>query len=296
MAMTAPPADFDRLKTTIAARYGGLSRRLRQVAQFVVKNPNDLALDTISLIAGRAEVQPSTLIRFAKAFGYGGFTEMQRVFRARLVAQAPSYAERIHSLRRRRGRGSLARPLNVLDEFVSTSVASLEHLRQTVPAESLERAIKLLAAAPMIHVVGQRRSFPIAAYLAYGLSQLGRPARLVDGLGGMLAAQTRFIAECDVLLAISFRDYAPEVVDVVHQTRALGAPIVAITDSPLSPLAPASTVCFEVQDVAVDGFRSLAASMCLAQALIIGLGARLEQSAFRRRARRKTTPQKSAAR
>jgi DNA-binding MurR/RpiR family transcriptional regulator len=139
----------------------------------------------------------------------------------------------------------------------------------------------------MIHVVGQRRSFPIAAYLAYGLSQLGRPARLVDGLGGMLAAQSRLIAERDVLLAISFRDYAPEVVDMVHQTRALGAPIVAITDSPLSPLAPASTVCFEVQDVAVDGFRSLAASMCLAQALVIGLGARLEQRAFRRRSRRK---------
>jgi DNA-binding MurR/RpiR family transcriptional regulator len=63
----------------------------------------------------------------------------------------------------------------------------------------------------------------------------------------------------------------------------------------LSPLAPASTVCFEVQDVAVDGFRSLAASMCLAQALIIGLGARLEQCAFRRRVRRKGKTRKLAA-
>tara|TARA_B000000460_G_scaffold220097_1_gene171494 strand:+ start:66 stop:206 length:141 start_codon:yes stop_codon:yes gene_type:complete len=42
--------------------------------------PNEMSLETIDVIAQRAEVLPSSLIRFAKSLGFSGFGEMQKVF------------------------------------------------------------------------------------------------------------------------------------------------------------------------------------------------------------------------
>jgi len=45
--------------------------------------------------------------------------------------------------------------------------------------------------------------------------------------------------------------------------------IIAITDSRLSPIAASSDVVFEIKDAEVRQFRSLTASLCLAQTLVI---------------------------
>ena len=77
--MSNKPTDsLETLRTEIAQQYDELSPRLKQVASYVLDNPNDIALETLSVIAGRCDVQPSTIVRFAKLFGYSGASEMQR--------------------------------------------------------------------------------------------------------------------------------------------------------------------------------------------------------------------------
>ena len=53
-------------------------------------------------------------------------------------------------------------------------------------------------------------------------------------------------------------------------------PVIAITDSPFSPLAPSATVQFEIVEADYSGFRSLSATLCLAMALAVATGARRE--------------------
>ncbi len=88
-AKTPVPESFEALKAAIAERYPSLSRQLQKIARFVLENPDEKALETVTTIAGRAEVQPSSMIRFAQALGYDGFSTMQQVFRWNLVARAP---------------------------------------------------------------------------------------------------------------------------------------------------------------------------------------------------------------
>ncbi len=96
--MTAAADSYDALRAEISARHDGLSRQLQKIARFALSHPNEMALETVAAIAAMAEVQPSSLIRFAKAFRFDGFSEMQRVFRSRLVDRVPSYSERIKGL------------------------------------------------------------------------------------------------------------------------------------------------------------------------------------------------------
>lgn len=276
------PQSYDELRAEISAEHGSLSKRLRQIAEFALANPNDMALATVSEIAARANVQPSTLIRFAKAFGYDGFTAMQRVFRLRLTDQQPSYSERIKVIQKR-GASAPVTPASMLDSFTEASIQALRHLREETRADLLNSAVAMLARANALHVVGQRRAFPVAAYLAYGLNHLGRRAFLVDSVGGMSAEQGSAVHKGDTLIAVSFAPYSPETLAVTEAALKAGASIIAITDGPLSPLAPLARICLEVEEAEVESFRSLSACMCLALTLVVSLGHRLESSQQERR-------------
>lgn len=264
---------FDELKIKISSEHDRLSKRLRQIAEFAIAEPDQMALETVATIGNRAKVQPSTLIRFAKHFGYDGFSDMQRVFRSRLIDRALTYSQRIREAQA----GGITPTLtgDVLAHFVEADHAALQHLRAETPPVDLDVAVELMAQAEIVGVVAQRRSFPIAAYLAYGLTHLGRRAHLIDGVGGMGAEQARLLGPRDLLIAISFKPYAPETLETVAAAAQRGVKILAMTDTALSPLPPLAAVSFEVEEASLHGIRSLTASMCLAVTLVVGLGQKL---------------------
>lgn len=270
----APPATYEEMVREISTRYEGLSKRLKQIAQFALDNPNDFAIQTIAGIAGRAHVQPSSLIRFAKAFGFEGFSDVQRLFQQRLLETRPSYTDRLQALRRELGAAAERHPLSVLSQFAEANVAALEHLCQEIENEKLVQAVEILDRAEIIHVVAYRRAFPVAASFYYALSQFGRRAHLIDNAGGLGPEQRGLIGPRDAVFVTSFANYTPAVVETAAEAFAAGVPVVAVTDRPLSPLTAHSTVCFFVEDASVHAFRSLGASLCLVQALAVTLGAR----------------------
>jgi DNA-binding MurR/RpiR family transcriptional regulator len=269
-APAATPATADELRAAILARYEGLSKRLQQVARHVLDEPDDLALETLAVIAERSGVQPSAIVRFAKTFGFEGASQMQRLFRDGLLAgrRAPAYGERVRRFSRtveaQAARGEL------LDEFIEGASAALANLRQTAPRADLEAAIALLRRADTVYVVGFRRSFPVASYLAYSLQQAGKRTVFIDGVAGLARQQVQTLTPKDLLLAVSYQPYSEETVEAVTTAAALGAKVLSLSDSLVSPIAKPATVTLQVRESEIRGFRSLSASMCLAQALVIG--------------------------
>jgi DNA-binding MurR/RpiR family transcriptional regulator len=277
---------FDALKDSISSAYPRLSKQLQQIARFALQQPNELALGTVAAVAELAGVQPSALIRFANALGFGGFSELQQVFRARLLERSGSYRERIHRMRRD---GEAAAPAaGVLHEFVGEAINELGHLEDSVRSADLALAVRLICDAPRVHLLAQRRAFPVAAYLAYALGQLELKTELLTGIGGMLADALRNVERHDVLVVASYQNNSADVIDAAAGAHPRGEPVIAITDSPLSPLKPAARVCFELGTGDNPAFRSLVAPLCLAQALVVSAGHRLtepKQSAKRPKAK-----------
>jgi len=270
----SPPASFDVLSASISARYESLRGQMRQIAKVAIEHPTDVALHTVAEVARRADVQPSSVVRFAQSFGYPGFSELQEVFRSRLIAQSSSYSERIAALRSARLERKQTGPEANLADFVDNGLAALQQLRESVAPKDLARAADLLDAAEVIYILAQGRSFPVAWYIAYTLNRFGVSSQLLDGLGGMNAQRLRLARRSDALIAISFKDYAPEVVALVAATAKRNVPVVAITDGPLSPLAGSARVRLDVEAGDAQPFRSLVAPMCLAQTLVVTFGDR----------------------
>ncbi|HET7911197.1 MAG TPA: MurR/RpiR family transcriptional regulator [Pseudolabrys sp.] len=272
-ANTKPARSYADLNREISGRYESLSKRLRQIAEFALKHPNEIAIESIAVIAQHAGVQPSALIRFAKAFGFEGFSDLQRIFQQRLRESRPSYSERIAAMREELNAQRDHGPQAILTRFAEANIAALQHLCEETKAGDLDRAVQILRRAETIHLVAQRRSFPLAAYLYYALSKIGRRAHLIDAVGGMDTEQRQLMEPRDALVAVTYADYTPRVVETVTFAAQRKVPVIGITDQPLSPLTAQCDVVFYVEDAAVHDFRSLGASMCLAQALVVALGA-----------------------
>jgi len=273
---------YENLARAIADVYPTLPNRLQGIARFALDNPDQMALSTVATIGQAAGVPPSAVIRFSNALGFAGFLALQRVYRERLVARSATYRERIESLRQRGGSNGVLQPL------ADSAIGELEQLREHVDPGLFRRAAAFLLAASRVHVLAQRRAFPVAAYLAYGLSQLEVPAFLLDGVGGLLRQQVSLLRRGDLLIAASFRNYSPEVVEAATICHGNDVPVIALTDHAVSPLAKAATLRFDLGDNLALPFRSLVGPMCAAQALVMSVGyAQAEHAARGKRARKR---------
>jgi len=274
---SAPPRDFATLKALIAERAAEFPKRLTQIAGFALEHPDEIAFGTVSSIAEQAAVQPSALVRFAQAMGYQGFSDMQEVFRSRLRDRILNYGERLEQLRAHAQETS--KPHVIFQGFCEASAKSIAALEEKLSPDDLDRAVDRLSAADTIYLIGLRRSFPIASYMAYAFGKLGVKAILVDAVGGLAAEQITFAGPRDAVLAISFTPYASETVTLARAAAERGVPVVSVTDSPFSPLAQMAGLWIEISEANFEGFRSMAATLTLAMTLTVAVAERREAQA-----------------
>jgi DNA-binding MurR/RpiR family transcriptional regulator len=285
------PTSFHEFTDAVGAALPRLSPQQRLIAQHVLDHPDGFALGTAATVAEAAGVQPSALVRFANAMGFSGFSELQQLFRTRLLEQAGTYRQRISAMAANGARGESGNGARragqppPLHSFIEQAAADLQRLEGAASDAALREAARLLCRARRVHVLAQRRAFPVAAYLYYALGQLDLRVQLHDGVGGMLGESVRQIERGEVLLVTSFRNYSPEVVDAAASVHARGVQVIALTDQPLSPLKPAASVLLLTGSGAPAQVRSLVAPMCLAQALVVYTGQGLVEPGKRGRRR-----------
>lgn len=272
----------ENLRQAIIKRSPKLSKRLQQVAKYVLDHPNDLALETLVVIADRFGGQPSTIVRFAKAFGFDGASQMQRLFRDEMLSQSSivGYNDRIRQFNLLHADEDVNDPLHLFDEFTRGSLLALENIRADIDQNALIKAVEMISKAKTIYTIGFRRAFPVAVYLTYALQKAGKRCVLMDGTGGLFVDQVSGITAEELLIATSYYPYSAETLDIVSRASEQTSNIIAITDSQLCPTFARATISFEVKEAEVRGFRSLTASMCLAQALVVSytFGNKLDQS------------------
>ncbi len=277
MPTATTSAPVDRLLRQISAEYEHLSKQLKLIARYVEQHRDHIGLDGIQDVARHCGVQPSAVVRFAKHFGYTGFSEMQKVFRdvlSRQIAPTRNYRARIREVIES-GAGTLS-SAEIAGEFLGGAMAGMQELSNGLDARAFGKAVDLLAATESVWIAGSRRSFAVAAYLDYALQHTDKRIHLVTALGSMHEGQMRSTRDGDVLVAISFAPYAEETLAMVHAAHARNVKIIAITDSRMSPVARDAAATLLVQDHATFGFRSLTSTMALAQSLFIALAYRLE--------------------
>jgi DNA-binding MurR/RpiR family transcriptional regulator len=289
MKFYRPPETYEELIKLIHDRYENMSKSYQRIALFLTQNPNDVAVLSVNAIAQKCGIHASSFVRYAQSLGYKGFKELQLVFQRRLSTAAPGFDARVRALEDELG-GVRQGDMGFLAGLVTRDVASLQDMLATMNPAHLAEAAELMEQADTIYLVGQLRSEPVVELLRYVLTMLGKRTVLLDAGGGLATHMAKVARPDDLLFVVSFRFYATEVVNVAEETAARGVPIVAMTDSTLSPYSKLARVLFAVPEHEYTFSRSLAAPMCLAQALCVALASRLQKNSSNPRIPVVTTP------
>jgi DNA-binding MurR/RpiR family transcriptional regulator len=264
--ITGPPASVDEFRARLDDILDDLPRRLRQCADYIAANTDRIAVSTVAELAAGADVPPSAVMRFCQILGFSGFSEMQRLFREAYSPGWPDYSTRLKNLKE----GGAGSPTALLAEFIEAGRQSLEALAKSADEVALQQAVGVLAGADTVHVVGLRRAFPVASYLAYVFEKMSVPAMLHDGVGKL---DHRFaLRPNDAVLAITFAPYSEETLTLAQDAKARGLPVVALTDRMSSPLVRFSDAILTVPEVDFGAFRSLSATIAMAIALAVAVG------------------------
>jgi DNA-binding MurR/RpiR family transcriptional regulator len=232
---------------------------------------------SVNAIADICNIHASSFVRFAQALGYNGFKELQRVFQKRLSTAAPGFEARIKALEAELLKAGRSGPANFLADLVVRDIASLRDLLKDIRSEDIARAARMMEKAKTIYLVGQLRSAPVVTLMQYVLTMLEKPNVLLSEGGGLATHRAKLATSQDLLFVVSFRFYAHEVVNIAEAGARAGVPILAMSDSTLSPLAKTADLLFAVPEHEYTFSRSLAAPMCLAQALAVALASRLQK-------------------
>lgn len=266
------PQSYEELRAVLASGSVKLPKRLRDVAVFLWQHPSEVALGTSTSISEQAGVLPSTLVRFAQHLGYTGFSDMQELFKSHIKEGHPQKP-------RQTGNGLDGGSSTLVRGFIGAAQASLARAATELSVESFDNVAALLAGAEIIYLVGSKRAYPITTYMAIALAKLGIRNVLVDNVGSSAFDQIGGATARDVMLTVTFSPYNSITADIAAAGVQAGVTLVAITDSALSPVVPMCSAWIEVVESDFAGFRSTAATLTIATALMLAVGRLREQAA-----------------
>ncbi len=278
------PGSYEELRAVLSSGTARLPKKLRQVAIHLWQHPTAVALGTVTSVAGEAGVQPSTLVRFAQAFGYSGFSDLQDVFKAHLADGGRRGSDQWEE-------ASSSEAARLVDGFIRSSATSLAGVRDRLDLAQFEAMSQTLAGADLIYIIGSKRAFSLVSYVSLALANLGVRNLALDNVGSTAFELLRCAAPSDAVLAVSFTPYNSITPELAASAAQRGVPIVSMTDSAFSPLVPVSNAYIEVIEESFSGFKSLSATLAVAMALVL----RVEQLQAEAASRTQNLPSRGAS-
>lgn len=257
--MTKPATVAQRLHEGMAA----LSPQERRAARALLADYPGAGLGTSAELARAAGVSAPTVVRFARAIGFGGFADLQGALLAELTDRRAS------PLTRYAATAADGRPGHWLDRGLELSCQAIRQSLGDIPHAEVDAAVALLAdTRKRVACVGGRYSNIVAQYLAMHLQQLRPGISSRPDPQGFGMASTIDVTRNDVYVIYDVRRYQRSTVELARRLHRRGARIILITDPWLSPAASVAEIVLPTSVESPSPFDSMAPAFVLSELLI----------------------------
>jgi len=267
MTTEMSPSDGQGVITELRRRYDALTNSQKRIAETIVEDPSFVAFATVDKFAARLGVSPSTIVRFAYRIGLSGYPELQEQVRELVLK----------GLRTEGGNGDdVVAHLGstVFAESMRHDMRLLERTAERLEEPELDRAVELIVDAGRVAVAGGVTAYGIAYYAAVTLDRV-RPGVVLLSGAPVPTGPIVDMGEGDVLLALSFPPYARSTLGAIDAARERGVSVVAITDSPISPLRGKVDVLLPAGVSGIGMQNSLVAAVAVTNMVVNGVTERV---------------------
>ena len=262
------PVPRTSTRDLVAAVGNALTPTERRIAEAVVAEPTLLAFGTVSDLADRVGTSRPSIVRFATKLGFAGYTQLQQHVRSDLSHQLSRPSERIRS------DGGTAVPAKVA---IGDAIASVF---DALDGDRLANLVEPLAEADRVWILSGETSKAGAHALRSGLSIVRPAVHLLREHS--FGAEVSDAGPQDAAVAIDFFRYRRHVAAAGRVLADAGVSIVAITDSPLSPLVELADRWCQIDVPAIGPFDSSVPVVAVCELLVAQVARNLHDDATNR--------------
>jgi DNA-binding MurR/RpiR family transcriptional regulator len=214
-------------------QHGG-SASQRAIADFMLRNPVRIPAWGIEELSSRVGLSTATLSRFVRMLGYANYAALRSSV-ADILQNMLQPVEKLRSSFESQP-GRLSTPVA---EGLEMSLANVRAAAEGLSVAQLKLMVEAITRAEQVYTMGFGLSAHLAAILALDLQPFCHHLTNVVDFGGTEVAAGRLmnISSKDVLIVVSMPRYAADAISLTAYARGRGAVVIAITDSPASPLA-----------------------------------------------------------
>lgn len=205
---------------------------LRRIAEAVLADPAAAARSTIIELAARGGASPATVTRFARTFGFAGYTELRYALAADTGRTEQASWESTTAATVSRD-DSLA---VMVQSLLTTDTELLRETGEQLDLDAVARAAAAMVAARRVLFFGTSVSGAVAALMAGQFNRIRLPCWSSTDPHEALP-NAALLQPGDVVVGVSHRGRTREVLEVLTEGADNGAVSVAVTSSARSPLA-----------------------------------------------------------
>jgi DNA-binding MurR/RpiR family transcriptional regulator len=262
------------LVAKISAALPQLSKKHKDIARFVLDNPDSVAFSSASEVGARTGTSAATVVRFCQTLGFEGYIQLQEALRERMSLQRTAMQRLEQRMAERTTDDDL------LTRVLATDIHNIERTAVLTNKDRLQAAAEELRHARQVLIVGSGLAAMLVEYLVYSLQRMDVQTRSVTGGEEPLAMALAFVQPDDVVIGISFRQSPRYTKKALERAKIVGAGSIGIADSELSPLIQLADYPFLVVMDNVADSPSPVAAVSLLNALLVALSlSALQQTA-----------------
>jgi DNA-binding MurR/RpiR family transcriptional regulator len=238
----------------------------KKLLNYILANDEEAVFLNVQDLANRVKISVATVVRLAKALGYAGFPEFQQELR-NLFRDKLTTVSRLQKAAQKETSEE-----NVLVKVFQQDIENITETMKQVSVDDFRQFVKALNSAKRIVIIGLRSAHSLAVLMGVALEFLQRDVWIITpGIGDMWD-RLLGLRKDDVVVGICFPRYTKETVEVLRFAHENGINTLAITDSPISPLAKYAQ-CVLPARCKMDSFiESFTAAMSLINAIVTAAG------------------------
>ncbi len=255
----------NNLLSLIEERSAGFSKGQKRIARFITEHYDEAAFLTAYKMGQAVGVSESTVVRFAAELGFAGYPQLQKAMQG-LIRSRLTTLQRVEVSRAR------MRDEDVLDEVMAYDVSNIRQTLEEMPRDVFYAAVDAMVKARRVYIFGAGSCRAMASFAAYYLKLFLPDVQLITVTGqSEIFEEMINLSENDVIIGISFPRYSSRAVRTLRYAHSKGAQVIALTDTPASPIAKFASFLLLAHSDMASVVDSLTAPLSVINALIVAV-------------------------
>lgn len=215
------------VRQRIQSLYNSFSDKEKQIADYMLQNPETIVHSTINQVADQLSLADATVFRFCKRLGFKGYQAMKIALASDIIEPIEDIHETIQES---------DTEAEIMSKVFQSNKNALTYTQEVLDESTVRQAVQYLLEASELHFYGSGGSGVTAQDGQHKFMRTGLPSHAYTDAHWQVMAASQ-LKPNDVAIVISHSGANEDVLEAMDVAKEQGARIIAITSYAKTPIS-----------------------------------------------------------